>query len=159
MPFDDFALEDPDELDSEPESKERVIQNTLFAEDAAIWRELKHNLPDNFKDAVQCIIDRKGISQEKLAMRIGTTRSTLKGWFQSPSLRHAVAISIALNLRADIGEELVRLSGHTFQATLEHDILHGMLYETASLTVARANDIMRQYKLPLLCEGENVEYT
>jgi len=61
------------DLDAEPETKERVLQNSRFAEDAEIWMWIKRNLPEDFKDAVQYIIDQKGISQNELAMRMGAS--------------------------------------------------------------------------------------
>ena len=73
------------------------------------------------------------------------------------SLKHIVAVCIALDVRADIGVELVRLAGHTFQNNKEHDLLLAMLYETKDLSVARANEIMRQEKLDPLTEGMDEE--
>ena len=73
------------------------------------------------------------------------------------SLKHIVAICIALDVRADIGMEMVRLAGHTFQNNKEHNLLLAMMYETKDLTIARVNEIMRQEKLPPLTEGKDEE--
>ena len=119
---------------------------------------MKQDIPDSFKDAIQHIIDLKGISQNELAMRMGVSRAAPRKWCTGrTSLRHVVALCIAMDVRGDVGEELVRLAGLSFQNNLEHNILRGMLYETKDLTVARANEIMRQNKLPALTNGEDEE--
>lgn len=143
------------ELDPEPESKERVLQNKRFTDDSVLWTKVKQDMPDTFKDAIQTIIDLKGISQNELAMRMGVSRAAPRKWCVKPSLRHVVALCIAMDVRADIGEELVRLAGLSFQNNLEQNILRGMLYETKDLTLARANEIMRQNKLPPLTDGRD----
>ena len=146
------------DLDAEPETKERVLQNKRFTDDAEIWMKLKMNMPDTFRQAIQDIIDLKGISQNELAMRMGVSRAAPRKWCAGkPSLRHVVALCIAMDVRADIGEELVRLAGISFQNNLEHNILRSMLYETRDLTVARANEIMRQNKLLPLTNGADEE--
>lgn len=140
----------------EPNSKERVMQNALFYEDARIWKELFNSRPSTFGEAVQLIIDMKGISQEELASRVGIGRSTLRKWCsEKTSLQHAVALCIAMDVRADVGEELVRLAGHSFQRKTEHDLMHAMLFETRDLTVERANEILLQQSLsPLTCGAD-----
>lgn len=146
------------DLDAEPETKERVLQNKRFTDDAEIWMKLKMNMPDSFRQAIQDIIDLKGISQNELAMRMGVSRAAPRKWCAGkPSLRHVVALCIAMDVRADVGEELVRLAGISFQNNLEHNILRSMLYETRDLTVARANEIMRQNKLLPLTNGADEE--
>ena len=145
-------------LGAEPETKERVKENTLFAQDSRVWMKLRMMMPDNIADAVQLILDEKGISQQELSMRLGVSRAALRKWCsRRMSLKHVVAVCIALDVRADIGVELVRLAGHTFQNNKEHNLLLAMLYETKDLSVARANEIMRQEKLDPLTEGIDEE--
>ena len=145
-------------LGAEPETKERVKENSLFAQDSRVWMKLKMMMPDNIADAVQFILDEKGITQQELSMRMGVSRAALRKWCgRRMSLKHIVAICIALDVRADIGVELVRLAGHTFQNNREHNLLLAMLYETKDLSVARANEIMRQEKLDPLTEGMDEE--
>lgn len=129
------------------------MQNALFYEDARIWKELFNSRPSTFGEAVQLIIDMKGISQEELASRAGIGRSTLRKWCsEKTSLQHAVALCIAMDVRADVGEELVRLAGLSFQRKTEHDIMYAMLFETRDLTVERANEILLQQSFsPLTC--------
>ena len=146
------------DLDAEPETKERVLQNKRFADDSVLWTKVKLDMPDSFKDAIQMIINLKGITQNDLAMRMGVSRAASRKWcVVGPSLRHVVALCIAMDVRGDVGEELVRLAGHSFRRNEEHDILHSMLYETRDMTVTRANEIMRQRNLPPLTNGEDEE--
>ena len=143
---------------AEPESKERLKENKTFAEDSQIWMKLKMRMPDGIGSAIQLILDEKGITQMELAMRMGVSRTAWRKWCaEKMSLRHIVAICIALDVRADIGMELVRLSGHSFLNNKEHNILLAMMYETKDLTVARANEILRQEKLAPLTEGRDEE--
>lgn len=146
-------------FDSEPKSKERVMQNKRFSADAKLWNTLKRELPDNLWDAVVMIIDAKGISQNEAALRAGVSRASLRKWCMgSATIHHLVAICIALNVRADVGEELIRIAGLTFRNSAEHDLLHAMLFETEDLNIERANEIMRQNGMETLSRGEELEY-
>lgn len=145
------------DFSAEPDSKERVKQNMQFSEDAIIWEELKSDMPTSFQEAVQKILDLKGISQNDAAFDLGVSRAAFRKWCseKKPSIRHAVAICIALDVRADIGETLVRLTGSQFRTTKEDSLLHCMLFDTQGLLVSRANEIMIQNKFaPLTC-GED----
>ena len=146
------------EFKEEPDTKAGRKENDLFAEDAGRWGELAMNLPDNIAAAVQTILDLKGITQMELAMRLGISRTALWKWCsEKMSLRHVVAICIALDVPGCVGEDLVRLAGYSFRYTEEHKLLRFMLYNTRDLTVARANEIMRQRNLAPLTEGRNEE--
>ena len=143
---------------AEPETAARRQENTCFSEDAQVWAALKRAMPDSIGEAVQVILDVKGITQMELAMRLGVSRTAWRKWCaRGMSLRHVTAICIALELRADVGLELVRLAGLNFRRTREDDILQGMLFEKSKLTVARANEIMRQENLPPLTQGQDEE--
>jgi len=143
---------------AEPGSKERLKENKTFTEDSQIWMKLKMRMPDGIGSAIQLILDEKGITQMELAMRMGVSRTAWRKWCaERMSLRHIVAICIALDVRADIGMELVRLAGHSFLNNKENNILLAMMYETKDLTVARANEILRQEKLAPLTEGRDEE--
>lgn len=144
---------------AEPETKAGRKENELFAADARMWAALEAELPDDIAGAVQVILDRKGLSQEELAMRLGVSRAALRKWCtRGMSLRHVVAICIALDVWGHTGENLVRLAGYSFRMTDEQKILHMMLYETKDLTVARANGIMRQHGMKPLTEGREEEF-
>ena len=144
------------EMNAEPDCKERIDQNYYFFNDSILWVKLKQNMPDGLGAAVQLILDEKGVSQEELAMRLGVSRTAWRKWCtKNISLRHIVAMCIALDVRADIGIELVRLAGQRFQNNKEHNLLLAMIYETRDLTVPRANEIMKQEKLPPLTEGQD----
>ena len=104
------------------------------------------------------ILDLKGITQMELAMRLGISRTALWKWCsEKMSLRHVVAICIALDVPGNIGEDLVHMAGYSFRYTEEHKLLRFMLYNTGDLTIARANEIMRQRGLAPLTEGGNEE--
>ena len=143
---------------AEPETKARVKENVLFTQDSQIWVKLKREIPDELGTAIQKILDEKGITQLELSMRLGCSRAALLKWCSGyMSLRHITAICIALDVRADIALELVRLAGLAFRNNREENLLLAMLYETKDLTVARANEILRQEKLPPLTEGRDEE--
>ncbi len=143
---------------AEPETKAREKENDLFLQDAQLWAKLEQAMPDEVGGAVQLILNEKGISQLELSMRLGCSRAAVCKWCAGRmSLRHVTAICIALDVRADIALELVRLSGHAFRNTLEEKVMKAMLYETRDLSVGRANEIMRQYGLPPLTEGRDEE--
>lgn len=132
-------------FNSEPDTKERVLQNTLFMEDAIRWEKLKRQLPDTFLEAIQFILDKKSISQDELAMRLGISRPAMIKWCTGKvTLPHVVALCIALDLRPDIGEELVRIAGLAFKNTAEDGLLHALLFEAVDLSIVRANEIMSQ---------------
>lgn len=61
---------------------------------------------------------------------------------------------IALDVRADIGEQLVIAAGLFFRRNSEDELLHALLFETKDLSVARANEIMEQAGMPKLTYGE-----
>ena len=142
-------------FNSEPGTKERMLQNKLFHEDAMLWDKLKKELPDTFYNAVQFIIDAKGISQDDLAWRIGISRSALQKWCKGKiTLPHVVALCIALNIRADVGEELVRIAGLAFKDSTADSLLHAMIFEANDLSVERANEMLTQSGFPkLLCKN------
>lgn len=143
---------------AEPETKQRVKENEIFSSDSAIWMKLKTSMPETVGGAIQKILDEKGITQQELAMRLGVSRAALNKWSSCRmSKRHIVAICIALDVRGDIGLELVRLTGQTLLNNMEDNLLTAMLYETRDLTVGRANEIMRQQKLAPLTEGQDEE--
>ena len=144
---------------AEPETKAGRKENELFTADARLWAALEAELPDDIAGAVQVILDRKGLPQEELAMRLGVSRAALRKWCtRGMSLRHVVAICIALDVWGHVGENLVRLAGYSFRRTEEQEILQMMLYHTEDLTVARANEIMRQHGLKPLTEGKEEEF-
>lgn len=142
---------------SEPDSEEFDKESSIFIKDAQVWDELLKSLPNSFPDAVGALLAAKEMTMEQLALEIGVSRSAVYKWLDQErvSLRHVVAICIALDLRADICEALVGLSGSTFRNTLEHILLRGFLYHTDAITVAVANAIMDKRGLPKLTNGRN----
>lgn len=89
-------------------------------------------------------------------MRLGVSRAAVRKWCSERiTLRHVVALCIALDVRADIGEEFVSIAGLLFRRNSEDEMLHALLFETKDLSVARANEIMEQAGLPRLTYGED----
>ena len=83
---------------------------------------------------------------------------SMKKWCsERVTLRHVIALCIALDVRADIGEELVSIAGLLFRRNDEDEMLNALLFETKDLSVARANEIIEQAGLPRLTYGEGVE--
>ena len=145
-------------LDSEPESKERIRQNRQFCNDAMLWAEVKRTMPDGIKEAVFTLMRRKGITQEEIGMRLGVSRTAFAKWFKKGiSLRHVVAICIAMDVRVDVSLEFVKLAGYAFMNTEEHSLLLSFLFETEALNVARANEMLREKGMKPLTEGQSEE--
>lgn len=120
------------------------------------WDGLLKSLPDDLTEADRTILDAKNMTWEKLAEELEVSRTALYKWIGQDrvSLRHVVAICIALNLRADICEALVRIAGYAFRNTVEHMLLHSFLYDTAGFTISKANRLMEKEGLPRLTNGK-----
>ena len=87
-------------------------------------------------------------------MRLRVCRASVRKWCsERVTLRHVVALCIALDVRADIGEQLVIAAGLFFRRNTEDELLHALLFETRDLSVARANEIMEQAGMPKLTYG------
>lgn len=87
-------------------------------------------------------------------MRLGVSRASVRKWCaQQVTLRHVVALCIALDVHADIGEQLVSIAGLIFRRSNEDTLLHALLFETRDLSVARVNEIMEQAGMPKLTYG------
>ena len=143
---------------AEPNSACRKKENKIFLDDSEIWMKMAFSMPDSMDKAVRYILDEKGLSQDDLAERLGVSRAAWRKWCSGKmSLRHITAVCIALDVRADIGLELVRLTGLSFQNNTEHKLMLQMLYDTRDLTVARANEIMIQANLKPLTEGGSTQ--
>lgn len=76
-------------------------------------------------------------------MRLGVYRAAVRKWCtERVTFRHLVALCIALDVRADIGEELVGIAGLLFRRSSEDELLRALLFETKDISVARVNEIM-----------------
>ena len=79
---------------AEPRSKEGVMENKLFADDAAEWQKLKNSLPRTFKEAVQMIIDLKGDKSGRTRSKDGRKpfhgKKMVCGKSHSPAHRRSV---------------------------------------------------------------------
>lgn len=146
------------EFAGEPETKQRQKENETFSGDAIFWKDILLSMPDSLTAAIKKIRMAKGINQETLAMRLGVTRASYNKWsYGKMSKRHIVALCIALDVRGDVGMELVRLGGYTLMNNEEDNLFTAMLFDTDKLTVGRANEILRQKNLAALTEGQDEE--
>ena len=145
------------EFAAAPGSKDREKENTDFMKDAQLWMQLKAEMPDSTREAVQKIIDLKGVTQELLAARLGVSRKALNKWCAQDrmSVHHMVGICVALKLRPDIAEELVRLTGYCWRNNRQDNLLRMMLYCASDLSVDRCNEILQQEGYPKLNEGKD----
>ena len=110
---------------------------------------------EEFRAALQEILDRMGLTWEELSFRVGVNRKTLYGWFTRPdiSLPHLVCVCVALGLRADVGFALAELAECRIRRCPNHELYLMMIASAPGLTVARCNEILRQETLPPLHNG------
>ena len=143
-------------MSAEPGSEEFDRQCEAFIADARRWDELLRNLPDEFPAAITMILDAKNMSMEELADEIGVSRPAIYKWLDQKriSLRHVVAICVALTLRADIGLALVGKAGYSFRKTDEDMLLHAMVFHPDIFTITSANALLEKKKLPKLANGK-----
>ena len=145
------------EFAAAPGSEKRMKENADFMQDAQLWMKLKTEMPDNTREAVQKIIDLKGVTQELLAARLGVSRKALNKWCVQDrmSIFHMVGICVALKLRPDVSEELVRLTGYYWRNNKQDNLLRMMLFSAVDLSVDRCNEILTQEGFPKLNEGKD----
>lgn len=92
---------------------------------------------------------------EELADEIGVSRPAIYKWLYQKriSLRHVVAICVALDLRADIGEALVMRAGYSFRKTKEDTLLRSVIFHADVFTIPSTNALMKKVGLPKLANG------
>ena len=136
----------------------RELENRRFLEEAAHWRSLLAAIPEDadLRTAVDIVRDRMGLSWSELALRIGVDRKTLSRWLsrEEISLAHMTAICVALQLRSDVAEKLIRVSECRRRRVPGADAYWAMIEMARDLDVRRCNEILRQEGLPPLHAGE-----
>ena len=144
------------DMSAEPGSEEFDRQCEAFIADARRWDDLMRNLSDDFAEAVVQVVRAKDMSMDDLADEIGVSRPAIYKWLDQKriSLRHVVAICVALTLRADIGLALVGKAGYTFRKTDEDMLLHAMVFHPDIFTITSANALLEKKKLPKLANGK-----
>lgn len=142
-------------LAAEPGTDLYVKENETFRHDSFLWGELLYALPDDFREAVNEILQKKGLTQEVLAERLGVERRTLTKYLSqdSPTLAHVVGICVALQLPFFISEKLIELSGNAFQRKPLHHQYREFLFQAEKLTVSRCEDILAEHGWPPLFES------
>lgn len=144
------------DMSAEPGSEEFDRQCEAFIADARRWDDLMRNLSDDFAEAVVQVVRAKDMSMDDLADEIGVSRPAIYKWLDQKriSLRHVVAICVALTLRADIGLALVGKAGYSFRKTDEDMLLHAMVFHPDIFTITSANALLEKKKLPKLANGK-----
>jgi transcriptional regulator with XRE-family HTH domain len=139
-------------LVAEPGTDLYVKENETFRHDSFLWGELLYALPDDFHEAVNEILQKKGITQEALAERLGVERRTLTKYLSqdNPTIDHVVGICVALQLPFFISEKLIELSGNAFQRKPLHHQYREFLFQAEKLTVSRCEDILVEHGWPPL---------
>lgn len=141
-------------LAAAPDTRERQRENAEFVAQARLWADLLEVIrgAEEFRTALQEILDRMGLTWEELSFRVGVNRKTLYGWFTRPdiSLPHLVCVCVALGLRGDVGFALAELAECRIRRCPNHEIYLMMIAAAPGLTVVRCNEIFRQEKLPPL---------
>lgn len=131
---------------AEPGTQARERENRRFVEDSGLWAEMREEIRQagTLKEAVGMILNRKGISWEELALRIGVDRKTLVGWLsrKNVSTQHMICVCVGLQLRGDIGNELIRLAECRMRRSSACDLYVMMLMNAPALTVERCNEIL-----------------
>jgi len=143
-------------FEAEPQSAERTRELDRYSRDALLWTSMLRDMPDSFREAVKKILEAKGISQENLAVRMGVTRAALNKWWSREriSKEHVVCICIALEVRADVSMELLRMTNNLLRNTGADSLYTMMLYDPR-MTVSMANEILIHNHYPPLNHGEN----
>ena len=144
-------------LAAAPDTGARLKENADFVAQARLWAGLLEVIrgAEEFRAALQEILDRMGLTWEELSFRVGVNRKTLYGWYTRPdiSLPHLVCVCVALGLRADVGFALAELAECRIRRCPNHELYLMMIASAPGLTVARCNEILRQEKLPPLHNG------
>ena len=147
------------QLSAEPDSMEYDLENIQFSKDAERWGELRYDLPVDFREAINMIVDKRNISRESLALALNVDRKTLYSAIRanSPSLSHMVGIMVALQVPYYISIDVIEANGPKLRNTPLHHLYRQMLLCAGSLTVERCNDMLMRAGFPPLFAGETVK--
>ncbi len=142
-------------LAADPGSAARNTENLRFAEDAIRWCEIARSMKSP-KDLIMELIRKKGLTTEVVSARLGISQPVFSRWLSRDiSLRHVIAVCLALDLRADISLKLVNLAGYSLnQPTKENSIFLSLLFESYHIPLSRANEILVSNGLAPLTNGQ-----
>lgn len=131
---------------------EKAVEGFVSENDR--WYELEKDLPDSFYDAVNAVLDAKGISQMELAFRLDKERKSVYNFSlkESPETRHVVAICVALKLPYFISMKLLEIAGRSLRIRLKEERLFRMMLVNAeSMTLEDCNAVLEHENLkPLI---------
>ena len=146
----------PHDFVAEPGTPAWEKENASFLRDAALWSELSDALPNDLQKAVQMILDKKGLTWEKLSFSLGVDRRAVSKWMAQPRISeaHLVAVVVALNLRADLGLKLLQIGGCHLRTSGVHQLYAMMVCCAERMTVEQCNEILRRASYPPLTHGE-----
>ena len=145
------------ELASEPDTQGYEQENLLFSEDSKRWGTLKYSMPEDFCDAVDCILKAKNLSRESLAFSLDIDRKTLYSALRAsrPSLAHMVGIFVALGVPYYISIDVIEANGPNMRNTDLHNLYRQMLLSAGSISVERCNDILKKSGFPPFFGNDN----
>lgn len=134
------------ELVAEPGTEQYVQENRIFADDVALWGDFQYDMDWDYGNALMDIMQKKGITQEALAMELNIDRKMLYNCLHAkyPSMPHLVAICVALKLPYYISATIINHAGLTFARNDEDSLYQMFLLRAEQLSVERCNDILRQ---------------
>ena len=138
------------EFASEPDTQAYERENLLYSEDSKRWGKLKYSIPEDFCDAVDCILKEKNMSRESLALSLNIDRKTLYSAMRAsrPSLSHMVGIFVALGVPYYISIDVIEANGPNMRNIDLHSLYRQMLLSAGSITIERCNDILKKSGFP-----------
>ena len=148
------------ELASEPDTQGYEQENLLFSEDSKRWGTLKYSMPEDFSDAVECILKAKNLSRESLAFSLDIDRKTLYSALRAsrPSLAHMVGIFVALGVPYYISIDVIEANGPNMRNTELHNLYRQMLLSAGVISVERCNDILKKSGFPPFFGNDHSPY-
>ena len=134
------------EFVAEPGTEAQVREFRAFYMDANRWYELLNRLPDTTYEAVNAVLEAKGISQMELALRLDVDRKTLYRYLEkeSPELRHVVAVCVALQLPGFVGRELVNTTNRRFSRSRKDNLLKIFLDSSTTMDIETCKTLFEE---------------
>ena len=137
---------------SEEGSAARVKEAMEALKLAKKWAEIKRNLPDDFREAVNYVRKELGLSQEEVAFRLGIEQPAFSSGIGRPiiPINNIVGICIAMELPYMISEVLIRLGGCSLRNNETDHLYEFMLGQSGDITVEDCNNMLAEIGKPSL---------
>ena len=137
---------------AEEGSAVRVKEALKALELAKKWAEIKRNLPDDFREAVNYVRKELGLSQEEVAFRLGIEQPAFSSGIGRPiiPINNIVGICIAMELPYMISEVLIRLGGCSLRNNETDHLYEFMLGQSGDITVEDCNNMLAEIGKPPL---------